>query len=261
MSAPVNHYGTQGSTRSFPTELFEETALFDPLTTTDNDKEVFEILSEIYSIIITLDTIEKSFLKDNINYTQYTNIVNKLLKQYDVYLSNDKILAEFVNLETFVKRFDIVASNAIIRLNKGIPMTLEHGINETEEPDLEADTVLDPEDTQTVTQERKNHNLSKRKTTGINGRYIAEATGNFITLIDALKLNYRAKDQLHPLLADLLLSINKLNVQNFPHREKLVEWIIKLNKLRVDDVLTDNEIRELIYDLEMSYKSFYTLLE
>lgn len=258
MSAPVNFYGTQGSTRTFPTELYEETTLFDPLTTTENDKEIFEILSEIYSIIITLDSIEKSFLKDNINSTQYTNIVNKLLKQYNVYLNNDKIMETFVNLETFVKRFEIVASNAIIRLNKGIPMTLEHGISDDKEDGGDLDKVSNEDETD------KNEIISgigKKKNSGINGKYIAEATGNFITLIDALKLNYRAKDQLHPLLADLLLSINKLNVQNLPHRQKLVEWIIKLNKLKVDDVLSDNEIRELIYDLEMSYKSFYTLLE
>lgn len=79
--------------------------------------------------------------------------------------------------------------------------------------------------------------------------------------MDALKLNYKAKDQLHPLLAELLLSINKVTQSDFEHRKELVNWIIKINKMRVEDTLSDNEIRELLFDLDLAYKSFYSLLE
>lgn len=39
---------------------------------------------------------------------------------------------------------------------------------------------------------------------GPGAQRVAETTQNFITLMDALKLQMRAKDQLHPLLSDVL---------------------------------------------------------
>ena len=38
---------------------------------------------------------------------------------------------------------------------------------------------------------------------------IAEATQDFITFLDALRLGMLAKDQLHPLLTDVIQSVNK----------------------------------------------------
>lgn len=236
--APVNHYGTQGSTRLFPSELYNEVPLFDPSITTSQEKETIDSLAEIYSLIIALDHIEKAYLKDSIDATSYTNSVNKLLAQYKTYLNNEKVNEEFKDLESFVKRFNIVASSAVIRIERGIPITVEHAIED------------EPLDNDTMTRSKN-----------VNGKNVAEATGNFITLIDALKLNYKAKDQLHPLMADLLLSINKVSRQDFEYRKKLVDWIVKINKMKVDEILTDNEIRELIFDLDMAYKNFYTLLE
>lgn len=231
--APVNHYGTENSTREFPKELYQEVQLFDA-DTTSQQRETIDSLSEIYSIIIALDHVEKAYLKDSITADQYTNSVNKLLAQYKIYLANENVAKEFVDLEHFKSKFNIVASNAITRLERGIPVTVEHAIVD-------------------------NDGTSTSKT--VNGKNVAEATGNFITTIDALKLNYKAKDQLHPLMAELLLSINKVSRKDFEYRDKLVQWIVKINKMKFDDVLSDAEIRELIFDLDMAYKSFYTLLE
>ena len=52
-------------------------------------------------------------------------------------------------------------------------------------------------------------NLTKASTstTGItSAKYVAEAVQHFITLMDSLKLNMVAVDQLHPLLSDLVFS-------------------------------------------------------
>lgn len=59
--------------------LRDEVPLFDN-SITSKDKEIIETLSEIYSIIITLDHVEKAYLKDSINDSQYTNTVDKLAK-------------------------------------------------------------------------------------------------------------------------------------------------------------------------------------
>lgn len=260
--APVNFYGTQGSTRPFPNELYNEVPLFDASITSQR-KETIETLSEIYSIIIALDHVEKAYLKDSIDTNQYTSTVNKLLAQYKTYLSDDKVRDEFKDLDHFVKKYNIVASNAIVRLERGIPMTVEHAIgdDEDENDDLNDNSNgkdIGNDDTDNGIRHSK-VKIGKSKT--VNGKCVAEATGNFITLIDALKLNYRAKDQLHPLMAELLLSINKVSRQDFEYRQKLVDWIVKINKMKVDEQLNDTEIRELIFDLDMAYKNFYTLLE
>lgn len=108
--------------------LRDEVPLFDN-SITSKDKEIIETLSEIYSIIITLDHVEKAYLKDSINDTQYTNTVDKLLKQFKIYLNSqnkDEINKHFQSIESFSDKYNITASNAITRLERGIPITAEH---------------------------------------------------------------------------------------------------------------------------------------
>ncbi|CAI4036812.1 hypothetical protein SMKI_16G1100 [Saccharomyces mikatae IFO 1815] len=225
--------------------LRDEIPLFDN-SITSKDKEIIETLSEIYSIIITLDHVEKAYLKDSINDTQYTNTVDKLLKQFKVYLNSqnkDEINKHFQSIEAFSNKYNITASNAITRLERGIPITAEHAISTT---------------TSTASGDNEHGSFNDKK---FNAKCVAEATGNFITVMDALKLNYNAKDQLHPLLAELLISINRVTRDDFENRSKLIDWIVKINKLSISDTLAETEIRELLFDLELAYKSFYALLD
>ncbi|CAI4053393.1 hypothetical protein SKDZ_16G2060 [Saccharomyces kudriavzevii ZP591] len=223
--------------------LRDEIPLFDN-SITSKDKEIIETLSEIYSIIITLDHVEKAYLKDSINDSQYTNTVDKLLKQFKVYLNSqnkDEINKHFQSLEAFSNKYNITASNAITRLERGIPITAEHAISTS---------IPTPSGEQGSSNDRK-----------FNAKNVAEATGNFITVMDALKLNYNAKDQLHPLLAELLLSINRVTRDDFENRSKLIDWIVRINKLSIGDALNETQIRELLFDLDLAYKSFYALLD
>lgn len=239
--APVNYYGTVNSTRPFPALLYGETDLFDDFGGKDpKQRETTESLAELYSVIVALDYVEKAYLRDSIQSSQYTAAVNKLLAQYKTYLSDSDVQREFVSLEEFKERFHITASNAITRLERGIPVTVEHAI----------DTDSGERATET-----------DRTTSRYAAKNVAETTGNFITAMDALKLNYNTRDQLHPLLAELLLSINRVTRADFEHRAKLVEWIIKVNKMRHNDALTDAEVKQLLFDLDAAYRSFYGLLD
>lgn len=244
----VNKMSMNLQSQNVPKELYQKIPIFDPHTTSQ-ERETTETLAEIYSVILALDHVEKAFLKDSITSTQYTNSVNKLLAQYKTYLSDEKVKKEFGTLEEFKKRYSIVASNAITRIERGIPVTVEHAIiGGSGDDGRDAGTATPTGD--------------GGRTSGFyNGKDVAQATGNFITVMDALKLNYKAKDQLHPLMAELLVSINKVTQKDFEYRQKLVDWIVKINKMQVSETLDDEEIRELLFDLEMAYKSFYTLLE
>ncbi|QLQ79471.1 hypothetical protein HG537_0C01180 [Torulaspora globosa] len=213
------------------------------------EKELVETLSEIYSIIITIDQIERLYIKDVIGDEQeYTNLINKLLVRYNTLIANNENDPEFrrmfgSSIHEFTDKYNIIASNGVIRLEKGIPMTTEHN-------------------------DGRSGNGSN-----YNAKNVAEATGNFITIMDALKLNYRSKDQLHPLLAELLLSINRVGPAQGAASEggeggagfekdkkKLVEWIVKINRMRIDQELNGQEAKELLFDLDVAYKNFYSLL-
>lgn len=211
------------------------------------EKELVETLSEIYSIIITIDQIERLYIKDVIGDEQeYTNLINKLLVRYNTLIANNEKDPEFrrmfgSSIHEFTEKYNIIASNGVIRLEKGIPMTTEHN-------------------------DGRSGNGSS-----YNAKNVAEATGNFITIMDALKLNYRTKDQLHPLLAELLLSINRVGTAQGPEgdeaaaafekdKKKLVEWIVKINRMKIDQELDDHEAKELLFNLDVAYKNFYSLL-
>lgn len=216
------------------------------------ERETIETLSEIYSIIITIDQVEKLYIKDVIdNEQEYTQLVNKLLAQYNTLIANNENDPDFrqkfgSSINEFTKKYNVIASTGVIRLEKGIPMTVEH------------------------------NNNTVGNGTNANSKNVAEATGNFITIMDAIKLNYRTKDQLHPLLAELLLSINRVtplqrnNTQGDQdtagsqsgegNKKKLVEWIVKINKMKIDQELDDKDAKELLFDLDVAYKNFYSLL-
>lgn len=212
------------------------------------ERELIETLSEIYSIIITIDQIEKLYLKDIISdESEYTTLINKLLAQYNTLIANNERDPDFKSrfgssINDFAKKYNIIASNGVIRLEKGIPMTTEHNNGSG----------------------NKNNNGSNNST---NNKSVAEATGNFITIMDAIKLNYRTKEQLHPLLAELLLSINRTattatgkDINGAEDKKKLVEWIVKINRMTIDDQLDEKDAKELLFDLDVAYKNFYSML-
>lgn len=91
---------------------------------------------------------------------------------------------------------------------------------------------------------------------------IAETVQGFITMMDSIKLNMVAVDQLHPLLADLLQSVNraKLSGSNLMWRDNLRDWLIKLNQMNAHDELNQADARQLMFDLEKAHSSFYQTL-
>jgi ESCRT-I complex subunit VPS28 len=64
-------------------------------------------LAEVFSIIITLDELEKAYLKDAIPESDYTEICDRLLKQYKAILTDDAVAKEFVDLETFKNEWEV----------------------------------------------------------------------------------------------------------------------------------------------------------
>lgn len=232
-------------------------------------KTVYESLSEIYSIIAALQVLETSFLKDYItDREKYTSTALRLISQFQIIIRDfdeDGQKKEFLSthfnrpnlqldsedgqfLDALTTKYDLHAALAVKRLKVGLPATIEH---------------------------LKNPVLQQQSTSGRNtptragGKMVAQATGNFITCMDALKLNYRTKYQLHPLLSNLVISLNELHNSpenggstiEFPGKSKLVTWLIKLNNLLESEELSQQDVDTFLEDLDTAYKGFFTSLE
>ena len=80
------------------------------LATSRAERDLQESLAEVFSIIITLDELEKAYLKDAIPEGEYTEICDRLLKQYRAILTDEGVKREFGDLERFKNRWDVSLS-------------------------------------------------------------------------------------------------------------------------------------------------------
>ncbi|EHL03517.1 Endosomal sorting complex assembly [Glarea lozoyensis ATCC 20868] len=226
--APTPHSYIPNTTLSATINLDEEVKL----TGTRAERDLQDSLAEVFSIVITLDEIEKAYLKDAIPEADYTEICDRLLKQYRAILTDEAVARAFVDLETFKASWDMEVPRATERIRIGMPST-----------------VTAP-----------SHNATATNSSGTNGPLIVEAAQDFITFLDALKLGLLAKDQLHPLLTDVIQSVNKVTDGDFEHRGKIVQWLITLNQMRASEELTEDQSRELELDMNAAYQGFKATL-
>jgi ESCRT-I complex subunit VPS28 len=222
------------------TELDKEVRLYN----TGKERELYESLAEIYSIIITLDFVEKAYLRDTITQHEYTPTCLRLLAQYSAILKNEEVSNRFQSLDAFKEQYGMNHAHATSRLKVGVPATVEHALKSNTMAPSSAPSQL------TVS----------APSSSVSAKAVAKATGDFITAMDGVKLNFRAKDQLHTLLTDLMESLNEV-IGDFDGRGKIVEWLIQLNGMKANDEISESQSRQLMFDLEKAYRSFYTTLE
>ena len=71
------------------------------------ERDLHESLAEIYSIIITLDALEKAYMRDSIRESEYTETCDRLLRQYKRNLADDTVASAFGDLESFKLEWDV----------------------------------------------------------------------------------------------------------------------------------------------------------
>ncbi|KAL1957477.1 hypothetical protein VTO42DRAFT_5940 [Malbranchea cinnamomea] len=227
--APTPYSYTPNTALSASINLDEEVKL----TSSSAERDLYESLAEIYSIIVTLDGLEKAYIKDAITEAEYTETCTRLLKQYRSSLGDETVAKEFVDLDTFKRTWGLECPRATERLRIGLPATVE----------------------------QPSHAPSQnRATSGASGSLILAATENFITFLDALKLNMLSKDALHPLLSEVIQSVNKVTDQDFENRGKIIQWLITLNQMRATEELTEEQAREMAFEIEQAYQGFKATL-
>lgn len=77
------------------------------LADTRAERDLQDSLAEIFSILVTLDELEKAFLKDAIPEADYTEICERSLKQYKSILADDAVMNAFVGIEEFKAEWDV----------------------------------------------------------------------------------------------------------------------------------------------------------
>ena len=77
------------------------------LSSSSAERDLFDSLAEIYSIIVTLDALEKAYIKDSVTEAEYTETCSRLLKQYKSNLSDENVAKEFVDLEKFKRTWKV----------------------------------------------------------------------------------------------------------------------------------------------------------
>lgn len=97
---------------------------------------------------------------------------------------------------------------------------------------------------------------------GNTSKCIADIVSLFITIMDKLRLEIRAMDDLHPELRDLVDTMNRLSIlpSDFEGKQKVSEWLATLNSMQASDELSESQVRQLLFDLESSYASFNKVL-
>ncbi|KAJ3006389.1 Vacuolar protein-sorting-associated protein 28 [Thoreauomyces humboldtii] len=159
-------------------------------------------MADLYGIIVATEHLERAYIRDAIPAQEYTPACLKLIAQYRTALN--LVSPHLPTITTFMQTYRLHCPAATRRLLEiGVPATIEHA------------TTSDP----------SSANSSK---------HVAETVQVFITLMDSLKLNYVAVDQIHPQLSDLIQSLNNVVVggDTLQGKAKIRDWLIVLNKMK-----------------------------
>ncbi|KAK1667959.1 hypothetical protein QYE76_056118 [Lolium multiflorum] len=199
------------------------------------ERELLESLADLYAIIRATEKLERAYVRDLVSAADYEADCLKLISQFNSLSSS---LAGVVTIPRFVQAYRLDCPAALNRLvQSGVPATVE----------LRAATA----------------SSSAPASTAASASAIAQCVQSFITAMDAVKLNMLANDQVRPLLHDLSTSMGKLGTvlpPDFEGKVKVNEWLAKLHKMGAGDELTEQQARQLNFDLDSAYSAFMASL-
>lgn len=195
------------------------------------ERERYDNMADLYAIIKTVEHLEKAYVKDAVTADKYEPACAKLIGQYLTACG----LVE-MNVDEFAALYKLDCPAALKRLKAGIPATMEHRTG----------TAAGAGNQQVV---------------------VAQAVQHFITALDVVRLGNGDQgnvsvDQILPYLRDILDALNKMPAlsPDFVGKVKVKEWIKRLTPMPASYQLTDDEVRQISFDLETSHNEFYKSL-
>lgn len=201
-------------------ELYEEVKLFRHA----REREKYDNMADLFALVSTLQNLEKAYVRDCVTPQEYTAACSKLLVQYKVAF---KLVQgdEFPSIDSFVKKFRLDCPAALERIREDRPITIKDDKGNT-------------------------------------SKCIADIVSLFITIMDKLRLGIKAMDELHPELRDLVDTMNRLSIisESFEGKAKVKTWYETLNSMQASDELSDDQVRQFLFDLDSAYSAFNNLL-
>ncbi|CAL2028514.1 hypothetical protein CAEBREN_31896 [Caenorhabditis brenneri] len=183
-----------------------------------SEREQMDNLAELFAVLNALEHLEKMYSRDHVTADDYKTECFKLIDQYKVTM---RLVHGATNIEEFAKKYRLHCPAAIERIREGRPITVKD----------DQGNVL---------------------------RHIASIVELFITFLDSLRLNTRAVDDLHPGLDDLYTAINKTSRVPIDATvsDKVKKWHDRLSTMAASDEISDDDARQMIFDIEQAYQSF-----
>ena len=223
MAVPV--FSGVGSHSSTPSATDLNPKLSQEVRLYENSREREEIdnRANVFALIQTIQALEKAYLKDAVPPGEYASQCSILLAQYTAAF---KLIKEkFPKVEDFMTRYLLDCPAALERIKEGRPLT-----------------VADD-----------GGNVQK---------LIAEIVSLFITIMDRLRLEIKAMDELHPDVKELYEIMSKMSSlpRDFEGRMKVKKWLDNLNAMSASEELSEDQVRQMLFDLESAYNDFNRFL-
>jgi hypothetical protein len=196
--------------------LYQEVRLF----SNASQREAFDNKAELYSIIKTIQELEKAYIKDALPADAYTAACSRLLTQYKSALR----VAEIDNVESFVQAYGLDCRLAMSRIKEDRPIT-------------------------------------QRDDKGNFNALIGEIVALFITIQDHLSLGNRAKDEIYPDVSELVTNMDRMTSCPTTIKEAVKLWDQTLKPMAASDEMTDEQARQMTFDIESSYNAFNQFLK
>jgi len=201
-------------------ELMEEVKL----ARNPREREKFDNLAELFAVLTTLQCLEKAYIKDCVAAKEYTSHCSKLLMQYKAafrQVQGDEV----PDIETFCRKYRLDCPAALERIREDRPITIKDDKGNT-------------------------------------AKTIADIVSVYITVMDKLRMDMKSMDELYSDCKDLCDNLNTLSIlpSDFDGRIKVEKWLDILKDMNVSDELTENQVREMIFDFESSYSSMNKIL-
>jgi len=201
-------------------ELMEEIKL----ARNPREREKFDNLAELFAILTTLQCLEKAYIKDCVPAKEYTSHCSKLLMQYKTAFRQVKS-DEVPDVETFSRKYRLDCPAALERIREDRPITIKDD-------------------------------------KGNNGKLIAEIVALFITTMDKLRMEIKSMDEHFQDCKDLCEALNTLSTlpSDYEGRVKVEKWLNILKSMNVSDELTEQQVREMLFDFDAAYGAFNKIL-
>ncbi|KAH9598265.1 Vacuolar protein sorting-associated Vps28 [Trypanosoma melophagium] len=196
-------------------------------TISPGERQHVEYLADLFAVIVAIEKIEKAILRDLITQQQYDTTINRLLEKYKSTVSHLEQGSNpyYTTIDSFWENYGSKCPAARTRIQLGFEVAKQ-----------------------------------QQQAGRVDPRLVLECGQYFITLMDSLKLQQTAVDQLYTLLTDLIQGLKRLNVEDLDFFQRLLSWKNKLDTMNASDELNEKDTREFAFVLERGYQAFHGYL-